>query len=183
VIEVAHRHGAVARCIWLDTPPAQAQRNVVERLLDGDTDVITPTSHMRTVRELEPPSLDEGWDDVERVPFVREATGGIPALFVAASAVTGAIARHGPCLVFDWNPDGSDEALQRAASLVGGDVSTALCPHPAGPPRCWCRPPLPLLPLTFARTHGVDLQRSTLVGCRPAHRILADTLGAAYIEG
>ena len=34
VIEAAARHGAPVRCIWLDTPLAQAQVNLVERLLD-----------------------------------------------------------------------------------------------------------------------------------------------------
>jgi predicted kinase len=34
VIEAASRHGVAARCIWLDTPLAQAQVNLVERLLD-----------------------------------------------------------------------------------------------------------------------------------------------------
>ena len=34
VVEAAHRHGARARCIWLDTPLAQAQVNLVDRLLD-----------------------------------------------------------------------------------------------------------------------------------------------------
>jgi aryl-alcohol dehydrogenase-like predicted oxidoreductase/predicted kinase len=76
VVEIAGRHGAVARCIWLDTPLPQAQINLVERLLDRDGSLpgpdrlrdlarrepglLTPTSQMRTVRELEPPSEDEG---------------------------------------------------------------------------------------------------------------------------
>src|SRR4029079_2284757 len=34
VVEAASRHGAAARCVWLDTPLAQAQVNLVERLLD-----------------------------------------------------------------------------------------------------------------------------------------------------
>ena len=34
VVEAAGRHGVQARCIWLDTPLAQAQVNLVERLLD-----------------------------------------------------------------------------------------------------------------------------------------------------
>jgi histidinol phosphatase-like enzyme len=63
---------------------------------------------------------------------------------------------------------------------VSGRVETALCPHPAGPPSCWCRPPLPGLPLAFARAHGVDPSRSILVGAGPAHRTLAATLGARY---
>ena len=33
-IEAAGRHGVPVRCIWLDTPLAQAQVNLVERLLD-----------------------------------------------------------------------------------------------------------------------------------------------------
>ena len=34
IIEEAARHRAVVRCIWIDTPLAQAQVNMVERLLD-----------------------------------------------------------------------------------------------------------------------------------------------------
>jgi len=34
VIEAASRHRAPTRCIWLDTPLAQAQANLVERLLE-----------------------------------------------------------------------------------------------------------------------------------------------------
>ena len=34
VVETAARHGVPARCLWLDTPLAQAQVNLVERLLD-----------------------------------------------------------------------------------------------------------------------------------------------------
>ena len=42
VIEAASRHGAPARCIWLDTPLAQAQVNLVERLLDRFGALPTP---------------------------------------------------------------------------------------------------------------------------------------------
>src|SRR5206468_2248841 len=58
VIDAAARHGLPGRCIWVDTPLAQAQVNIVERLLDGD-EVLAPTSQMRALRELEPPSVDE----------------------------------------------------------------------------------------------------------------------------
>ena len=34
VIETAARHGVRTRCVWLDTPLAQAQVNLVERLLE-----------------------------------------------------------------------------------------------------------------------------------------------------
>jgi histidinol phosphatase-like enzyme len=81
--------------------------------------------------------------------------------------------------VFDWRPDGPplDASIPGAAL-----VETAVCAHPGGPPSCWCRPPLPGLPLAFARRHGVDPAASVVVGCRPAHRALAAALGARYVD-
>jgi hypothetical protein len=112
-------------------------------------------------------------------------------VFVAAAALTRpgweqALEDRGvPHLVFDWNPDGSPEALaaaaERLSAVVSGSVESALCPHGGGPPTCWCRPPLPGLPLAFLRAHGVDPARSMLVGTGPAHRTLATTLGARYV--
>ena len=64
---------------------------------------------------------------------------------------------------------------------VAGAVEAAVCPHGAGPPTCWCRPPLPGLPLAFARTHGLDCARSVLIGATRTHRRLAETLGADYV--
>ena len=210
VVEAASRHGVPARCVWLDTPLAQAQVNLVERLLDRfdalpspdelraaarrEPGVHAPTTQMRTLRELEPPSLDEGFAAVEQVPFARasppsRSRGGV---FVAAAALDQPgweeALRQGdpsaPHLVFDWRPDGSAEQLAEPAALlaaeVAGPVETALCPHPGGPPICWCRPPLPGLPLAFARAHEIDPARSILLGTSPAHRTLATTLGARF---
>jgi aryl-alcohol dehydrogenase-like predicted oxidoreductase/predicted kinase len=186
VIDAADRHAVPARCVWLDTPLAQAQVNIVERLLDGD-DVLAPTSQMRALRELEPPTLDEGWAAVETVPFVRAGRDGVAGVFVAAAALDALpeTDRDAPHLIFDWEPDGAPDALApavaRLATEVSGPVEGAICPHPAGPPSCWCRPPLPRLLLEFARAHGVDPARSTLVGTSAAHRTLATTIGARYL--
>jgi hypothetical protein len=90
-----------------------------------------------------------------------------------------------PCLVFDWRPGADASELDEAGtvrSLVPGPVEAALCPHPGGPPICWCRPPLPGLPLAFARAHGVDPARSTLVGTSSAHKTLAATLAARFVQ-
>ena len=185
VIEAASRHGVAVRCVWLDTPLAQAQVNLVERLLDRfgrlptpeelktvarrEAGVHAPTSQMRAVRELEPPSADEGFARVERVPFERVPREGRSGVFVAASALRKWREKaDGPRLVFDWRP--------------GADTDEAgVCPHPGGPPICWCRPPLPGLILAFAREHSVDPGRSVLVGTSAAHRTLAATLRAAYV--
>jgi aryl-alcohol dehydrogenase-like predicted oxidoreductase len=201
VVEAAGKHGLPVRCVWLDTPLAQAQVNLVERLLDrfgalpGPTElkvrarepgVLAPTSQMRALRELEKPTPDEGFAAVERREFAREPASGRAGVFVVAAAWAQAL-EHGnpdaPHLVFDWSPDGDavDEARARLAAAVAGPVEAALCPHGGGPPTCWCRPPLPGLPLAFARAHGVDPACSLLVGTSPAHRTLAAALGARCV--
>jgi aryl-alcohol dehydrogenase-like predicted oxidoreductase/adenylate kinase family enzyme len=210
VVDAAHRHSLAVRCVWLDTPLAEAQVNLIERLLERfgllptpvqvreaarrEPWLMLPTSQMRALRELEPPSMDEGFTAIERVPFARlSGAGGRSGVFVGAAASTGpglprALAGADPAaahLLFDWAPDGDADTLgpqvARVAGAVTGPVEVAVCPHPGGPPSCWCRPPLPGLPLAFARAHGIDPARSVVVGCSTAHRTLATTLGARYI--
>jgi aryl-alcohol dehydrogenase-like predicted oxidoreductase/predicted kinase len=212
VIDAARRHGAPVRCVWLDTPLAQAQVNLVERLLERggalptpedlrglarrEPGALTPTQQMRAARELESPSSDEGLAVVEVSAFTRapRPEHARPGVFVAAAA----LARPGweraleqgdpgaPHLVFDWMPDGSADQLAplvervRAKLAQAAPLEAAVCPHGGGPPRCWCRPPLPGLPLAFACAHGVDPSRSILIGASPAHRTLAAALGARY---
>jgi diketogulonate reductase-like aldo/keto reductase len=211
VIDTANRHGVSARCVWLDTPLAQAQVNLVERMLERfgalpapdelrrltrrQPGVLAPTSQMRTVRELEPPSIDEGFAGVETIAFLRRPAPNNEraGVFVAAAALRvedweRALAqadRRAPHLLFDWSPGGTPESLApdlaRLAAAIDGPAEAALCPHAGGPPTCWCRPPLPGLPLAFARSHGLDPARSILIGTGPAHRNLAAALGARYI--
>jgi aryl-alcohol dehydrogenase-like predicted oxidoreductase len=205
VVEVAARHGVPVRCLWLDVPLAHAQVNLVERLLERfdelptpaqlkvvahtEPGLLTPTQQMRAFRELEPPGDDEGFVSVERVPFAREPRGGRSGVFVAAAATQTLrlrdIDREAPHLVFDWRPAGAvsdlDDAVAAVARAISGVVEGAVCPHPGGPPSCWCRPPLPGLPLAFARRHGVDPAQSVVIGASPAHRTLANALGARYL--
>jgi hypothetical protein len=105
-------------------------------------------------------------------------------VFVAAAAAAAYEPEEdAPHLVFDWSPDGDRALLDDAVASLrarGIEADAALCPHPAGPPVCWCRPPLPGLPLAFARLHRVDPARALLVGTGPAHRNLAAALGARF---
>jgi aryl-alcohol dehydrogenase-like predicted oxidoreductase len=211
-IDAARRHRVPVRCVSLDTPLAQAQVNLVERLLDlhgtlptpeevrelarRTQGVMLPTSQMRALRELEPPSADEGLAAVETVPFARHPppAQARPGVFLAAAALRrpgwedalAAADPRAPHLVFDWNPGGAADAIAhpvaQASAEVSGPVHGALCPHGGGPPRCWCRPPLPGLPLAFARDQRLDPARSVLIGTGPAHRTLATTLGARYLQ-
>jgi aryl-alcohol dehydrogenase-like predicted oxidoreductase len=212
VIETANQHQAPTRCVWLDTPLAQAQVNLVERMLDRfgslptpeelkalarrEPGLLAPTSQMRAFRELEPPSSDEGLSAVEQIPFVRtpQLKPTRAGVFVAAAAARRpnleqalALGNSGaPHLVFDWSPNGTRDDLADVAALlfakISGPIETALCAHAAGPPTCWCRPPLPGLPLAFARSHDVDASASIVIGTGPAHRTLANALGARYAQ-
>jgi aryl-alcohol dehydrogenase-like predicted oxidoreductase/predicted kinase len=208
VIETAARYGLETRCVWLDTPLDQAQINLVERILDRfgelpspedlravakrEPGLMLPTSQMRALRELEPPTPDEGFTTIERVPFARARTThtGAAGVLVAARALTQSDFESPeptvPHLIFDWRPDGTAEDLADAATQLGaaisGTVGTAVCPHGGGPPSCWCRPPLPGLALAFARAQGLDPARVTIVGASPAHRTLARALGARYVS-
>jgi aryl-alcohol dehydrogenase-like predicted oxidoreductase len=210
VVDAAARHRVAARCVWLDTPLAQAQVNLVERILDRlgalptpdelkalsrrEPGLMAPTSQMRALRELEPPSDDEGFAAIERVAFARAPGRGATGVLIAAAALDAPgwreaveqAAPAAPQLLFDWRPDGSGDDLvgpaTRLSGVVSGPVERAVCPHGGGPPVCWCRPPLPGLPLAFARAHGVDVTRSVLLGTSTAHRTLAATLGARFVS-
>jgi hypothetical protein len=211
VIDVASRHDVSARCIWLDTPLDQAEVNLVARILEHfgrlpspeelralarrEPGLLMPISQMRALRELEAPSTDEGFASVERVPFARAASSrpARQSVLVGARALEApgwdralaAADPSAPHLIFDWRPEGSSEDLAadaaRVALEVSGPVEIAVCPHPAGPPTCWCRPPLPGLPLAFARAQDLDISRATLIGTSAAHRTLARTLGARCV--
>jgi aryl-alcohol dehydrogenase-like predicted oxidoreductase len=211
VIETAARHRAPVRCVWLSTPLAQAQVHLVTRLIAlhgalptpeelrvlarSTEGVMAPTSQMRTLRELEPPALDEGFAAVDEVPFQPAAIDphGGAGVLVAAPALerTGwreavaAIAPAAPHLLFDWRPDATPDVLAgplaRLREVVPGPVAAGLCPHGAGPPRCWCRPPLPGLALAFTAAHRLAPSRCIVVGSGPAHRTLANALGARHI--
>ena len=211
VLDAAAAHGAGVECVWLETPLAQAQVNLVERVLERlgalpepdelralarrEPGLLAPTSQMRALRELEPPSEEEGFAAVRRVPFEREPGSGRAGVgvFVARAVLDEpgwreAVERAGPAgavLLFDWRPDGHADELaadaERLAKAVGASVETAVCVHGGGPPTCWCRPPLPGLLLAFARAHAVDPGGSTVVGTSAAHRTLSDTLGARYV--
>jgi hypothetical protein len=152
---------------------------------------------MRALRELEPPSIDEGFAAVEVIEFAREPPPDRrrgAGVFAAAAAlerpgweeILAALHPSTPVLIFDWRPDGAPDDLTPLAGRVraefSGTVEVMICPHGGGPPRCWCRPPLPGLPLAFARAHGLDLGRCTLAGISSAHRTLAATLGARYVS-
>ena len=193
VIRAAARRGARVRMVWLDTPLAEAQRNAIERMLEahgrlldpaelapgrGDPTRLAPRVLWSQSREMEPPEEDEGFHTIERVAFQRRPSGGGGGLAVALEALTAVgppileRGEAGPRLVFAWLPDGGMPTLS---------VETAVCPHAAGPARCWCRPPLPGLLLAFAYRHRIDPAKLLVIGTSAAHRNMAAAAGARFV--
>jgi aryl-alcohol dehydrogenase-like predicted oxidoreductase len=191
VLEVAARHGLAVRGLWLDTPVPQAQVNLCARLIDhfghlpGPDEirasrlpgVMGPMPLLRHAREVELPATDEGFAEIEVIPFVRapdlEARPGF--VFPLDDARTKR--PDGPVLALGWRPGAGADDERAEAARLGVDV--ALCPHPGGPPVCWCRPPLPGAVVAWARRRGVDLARITVVGDTPTFRTLARAFATA----
>ena len=217
VLRVAAAHGAKVHCVHLETPLAEAQINVIVRMLERfgklvepeeinklakiDAAALAPHAVFRMLRELEPPAADEGFASVEHVPFVRQhRAGGVAGSFIALTAL-GPVAAMGdgllallrdtpeasPVLVYGWQPDVTQNvvaalraSLEDVGRAAGRRVELAVCPHPAGRPICWCRPPLPGLLLTFAQRHAIDLRVSTSIGTSPTDGNMARALGMTF---
>ena len=87
VIAAAHGLGLTARCVHLATSLEDAQINAVTRLIArhgrllageelqhagrGDAGAFGPGAQFRMQRELEPPTVAEGFSSIETVPFER----------------------------------------------------------------------------------------------------------------
>jgi aryl-alcohol dehydrogenase-like predicted oxidoreductase len=215
VLRIAFSHGARVRCWFFDTPPEQAQVNVVLRMLRRfgrllgpeemdalvrtEPAALAPRSVSRMSRDLERPAADEGFSDIEVVPFVREHAPGCAGVFVAldavgedgaklASSLVGA-PPSAPCLVYGWRPEITEEgaarlreAVEAAGRATSRAVELAICAHRAGRPICWCRPPLPGMLLAFAHRQGIDFRASAMIGQSASDRALARTLELQWIE-
>jgi aryl-alcohol dehydrogenase-like predicted oxidoreductase/predicted kinase len=174
--------GAEARAVWVDVPPPRCEQQVVQRLLDryghlpgpeelaalakSDPQAFGPSALLRFARRFEAPEADEGMP-VQRVVPPQLPWEGRPAVFVdvALRAATGD----------EW-----------AVGWVPGKPMTVprgmICHHRAGPPTCWCRPPLPGLVLALCHAHGLSPQTSTLVTRWRGMRRLGEGLGLRVVE-
>jgi aryl-alcohol dehydrogenase-like predicted oxidoreductase/predicted kinase len=223
VIEIAWHHGVAARCIWLETDVGDAQINAIHRMIDAhgrlpsvdeiranatrDARYLLPDAQFRYVRTLEPPTLDEGFERVDRVAFERRADDGPSARRViifdvddllgmdeatkeARVARLRAFAAEG-WLLFGhaWRPQvargaisaaGVEASLRSLGTELGVEAELACCEHDAGPPVCWCRKPIPGLVIDVARRRQVALPRSLVVGSSAADRTMAERLGARF---
>jgi aryl-alcohol dehydrogenase-like predicted oxidoreductase len=221
VVRVASSCGARVRCLFFETPLHEAQVNVVLRMMERfgrvvqpeeitelariDAAALAPHALSRMMRDLEPPSADEGFGDIEVVPFVRDRSAGAkPGIAIAMDALEtpGNDGRRemdmgrwlddvpiaAPCLLYGWKPGGGAASLPADSAFVstmrgmGRSVEIAVCPHAAGPPICWCRPPMPAMFVAFARRNDVSFPDSTLFGRSSTDRRIARALGMSFTE-
>jgi aryl-alcohol dehydrogenase-like predicted oxidoreductase/predicted kinase len=165
---------------------------------------VGPGAQFRWRREAEPPRADEGFDAIDERPFARApAAGGAPALLIELDAVVWVGRPRSPEKVqlkdgardallawsrthaiagTSWMPGVTREAfaalIDRLSELVGTSVRAAHCAHPAGPPVCWCRKPLPGLALWLAHAHG--LAHALCVGSGAADKGFARRAGVPF---
>jgi aryl-alcohol dehydrogenase-like predicted oxidoreductase/predicted kinase/histidinol phosphatase-like enzyme len=92
-------------------------------------------------------------------------------------------------LGMSWQPDiaegrqsrdGAAAVFARMNELLGLDIEVEFCPHAAGPPRCWCRKPLPGLGVVFAYRHRLDPTQCVFVGAGTHDPGFARRLGFQY---
>jgi aryl-alcohol dehydrogenase-like predicted oxidoreductase/histidinol phosphatase-like enzyme len=212
ITEVAARHGVPVKCLVVATTIEQAQAHASWRLLErcGSFDAaeaakeIRPGVQFRWRRDFEPPSLDEGFAEIEEVAPPRHARGEriglvveldgvvwkgkplIPSKIELRPGVVEALAPWAahPLGATVWRPGATREQITalatQLAELLGRSIDVRACLHGAGPQVCWCRKPLPGLAIALARDHDLDLAHSTHLGRGPADRGFAQRAGMVY---
>jgi aryl-alcohol dehydrogenase-like predicted oxidoreductase/histidinol phosphatase-like enzyme/predicted kinase len=92
-------------------------------------------------------------------------------------------------LGLSWQPEVADNTMRagdvdainaRTAELAGVPIEFAYCPHPAGPPICWCRKPLPGLAVAFIDRHRLDPALCLYVGAGAQDPGFSARLGFQY---
>jgi aryl-alcohol dehydrogenase-like predicted oxidoreductase/histidinol phosphatase-like enzyme len=167
-----------------------------------------PDAQFRYERQVEAPVLEEGFIGIEDGEFVRKAATGFSGKAMVIEYDGVLCDEHGglpgdirdlvegyrtpefKVLAIAWRPQISEgqtteaavlEGFERTKELLGMDIEFAFCPHPAGPPVCWCRKPLPGLILQFAFRHHLALDQCVFIGRSTSDRTLASRLGMIYL--
>lgn len=165
-----------------------------------DVNAFPPSVLFRYQRELEPPDKAEGFLSIEPIAFERRANPDhiqravimwcdSPDDLPASTAALRDYASEGwQLIVLSWQPaiaDGKRTAAEVEAAFaatkaaMGVEFDFAYCPHGGGPPRCWCRKPLPGLGVLMMHRHRIDPAASIYVGDGPQDAGFARKLGLA----
>lgn len=171
------------------------------QLKRSDVAAFLPGAQFRVRRELEPPDVSEGFSRVDIVPFARLHNPDFVNRAVIVSCDDPAdLSRMAPMLrefhdagckllAMSWQPQiaegtRSENDLKtmfaRECQRLGLEVDVECCPHPAGPPRCWCRKPLPGLGVVFVNRYRLDPAQCLYVGSGPHDLGFARRLGFTF---
>jgi aryl-alcohol dehydrogenase-like predicted oxidoreductase len=94
-------------------------------------------------------------------------------------------------LGISWQPavatgDCTQERVQavfaHTLELLELDIDIRHCPHAAGPPKCWCRTPLPGLAVQLIDHHRIDPARCTMIGRSAPDKTLGTRMGFDYVD-
>jgi aryl-alcohol dehydrogenase-like predicted oxidoreductase len=173
----------------------------MKRAVKRDISAFAPGVQFRHQRELEPPDPAEGFSRIDIVPFERQQ---VPEFTNKALIVwcDDSLVERGPILRryrdegwlllgLAWCPQIADKTMtveQVDAGFVsmqeqlGVSIEVLYCPHAAGPPKCWCRKPLPGLGIVFIQRHRLDPSQCIYVGSGPQDPGFARRLGFQYRE-
>jgi aryl-alcohol dehydrogenase-like predicted oxidoreductase/predicted kinase len=171
------------------------------RLRRSDAAAFLPSAQFTYRREFEPPDLSEGFSRVDVVPFVRRHEPGFVNRAVIVScddvgdleALASRLGEYRDAgyrlLGISWRPDiaegkqtedGVKAMFARESARLGLDVDVECCPHSAGPPRCWCRKPLPGLGVLFVHRYRLDPTQCLYIGTGPHDAGFARRLGLTF---
>lgn len=166
-----------------------------------DVAAFPPTVLFRYQRELEPPDVSEGFSRVDVVPFERHRDpthvnravivwcDDVAAIESRAAALRAYQDRGWTLCALSWQPliaDGKRthaEAREMFAAAIGRAglaMEFDCCPHGAGPPRCWCRKPLPGLGVQLIHRHRLDPAQCLYIGAGSQDPGFARKLGFSH---
>ena len=173
-----------------------------------DISAFAPSVQFRHQRELEPPDPAEGFSRIDVIPFERMHDQSMTnrALIVWCDDVfsgdvaadlqirrADALRRYRDdgwlLLGLAWCPQIADNTMSveeveagfaRMQDQLGVSLEVLYCPHAAGPPKCWCRKPLPGLGVVFIQRHRLDPSQCIYVASGPQDPGFARRLGFQY---
>ena len=171
----------------------------MKQAVKRDISAFAPSVQFRHQRELEPPDPAEEFSRIDVVPFERKRDAAMTnkALIIWCDDTP---SDRGPVLRryrdegwlllgLAWCPQIADKTMTaeeveagfaRMQERLGVSIEVLYCPHAAGPPKCWCRKPLPGLGVVFIERHRLDPSQCIYVGSGPQDPGFARRLGFQY---
>jgi aryl-alcohol dehydrogenase-like predicted oxidoreductase len=176
----------------------------MKQAVKRDISAFAPNVQFRHQRELEPPDPAEGFSRIDVMPFERRQdpafTNKALIVWCDSALIDRVRATHASplqryrdegwlLLGLAWCPQIADKTMTieqvdsrfaRMQEQLGVSIEVLYCPHAAGPPKCWCRKPLPGLGVVFIQRHRLDPSQCIYVGNGPQDPSFARRLGFRY---